>query len=321
MKKLLIILVLFLLSACSKDNPELPAAIKSCNEGNLQQCHLLATFYQYGTGTKKDIPKAIELYRSACDGGIPASCNVLGIMIMRARLPPDPAFSPPRLDDFSQAFIDRGPKAAMSFYEKACDGGLADGCFNFAEMLFTGGKDVEVDKAKSAQLYATACDGGTAKACAQLARMNEHGDGTVHDMHQALALYEQACNGAVAESCTHLGVHYFKMESAHEAKVKAVSFFQTACENNDAKGCLWLGWAYENNEGVKTDKFKAFDLYKKSCDLRSARGCNNLALMYKAGEATRLDHAKALEYFGKACDMKLEDGCKNFAALKDPGGK
>ena len=53
---------------------------------------------------------------------------------------------------------------AASFYQVACDGGDALGCFNLAELL-ANGRGVDKDEASAALLYERACAGGVQDAC------------------------------------------------------------------------------------------------------------------------------------------------------------
>jgi len=43
-------------------------------------CSNLGVMYQLGEGVGKDLAKAVELYRKACDGGDMVGCSVLGFM-------------------------------------------------------------------------------------------------------------------------------------------------------------------------------------------------------------------------------------------------
>jgi hypothetical protein len=55
----------------------------------------------------------------------------------------------------------------MTLYQKACDGGDAQGCFNLG-VMYENGRGVTKDQAKAAQLYQKACDGGDAQGCENL---------------------------------------------------------------------------------------------------------------------------------------------------------
>jgi len=48
--------------------------IKQSNGGYMNGCYNLGVFYEEGFGVKKNILKAIQLYKKACNGGIKRAC-------------------------------------------------------------------------------------------------------------------------------------------------------------------------------------------------------------------------------------------------------
>jgi TPR repeat protein len=94
-------------------DPKLAASYyaKAC-ERTASRCFGLAISYVKGVGVAKDLAKARELYRRACDAGDADSCNNLGILLQSGL---------------------GGPKdlaAAQTLFEQACKAGVAIGCDN-----------------------------------------------------------------------------------------------------------------------------------------------------------------------------------------------
>ena len=59
----------------------------------------------------------------------------------------------------------------MQLYQKACDGGDMEGCFNLGGAYFNGdGVARDIDKAM--KLFQKACDGGDMEGCNVLQRFN-----------------------------------------------------------------------------------------------------------------------------------------------------
>ena len=63
--------------------------------------------------------------------------------------------------------VPRDAVKAGQFYQKACDGGYAAGCYSLGS-LYDEGRGVPQDAATAAQLYQKACAGGIAQACKSL---------------------------------------------------------------------------------------------------------------------------------------------------------
>ena len=70
-------------------------------------------------------------------------------------------------DNFGEglkAFEQQDYQKARKFYEKACNGGDASGCFNLGELYRTG-EGVPQDFSKAKELYKKACDEGLEVGC------------------------------------------------------------------------------------------------------------------------------------------------------------
>jgi hypothetical protein len=61
---------------------------------------------------------------------------------------------------------------AAKFDEKACDGGIAHGCYRLG-VAFDGGEGVKQDPARAVALFQQACDGGDAQGCKNLGIVHE----------------------------------------------------------------------------------------------------------------------------------------------------
>jgi hypothetical protein len=48
---------------------------KVCNDGKIQACYNLGLMYAKGEGITKNKPKAIELFKKACEGGVEEACE------------------------------------------------------------------------------------------------------------------------------------------------------------------------------------------------------------------------------------------------------
>ncbi|MFL5351635.1 tetratricopeptide repeat protein [Archangium sp.] len=60
--------------------------------------------------------------------------------------------------------MEKDVRRAASLYEKACQGGDAQGCNNLG-VMYKQGTGVKKDKRRAAQLFKQACGGGYTEAC------------------------------------------------------------------------------------------------------------------------------------------------------------
>lgn len=56
--------------------------------------------------------------------------------------------------------------------------------------------------------FEKACNGGNAQGCFELGALYEKGDGVVQNKYKAVALYTQACNGGESHGCSNIAMTY-----------------------------------------------------------------------------------------------------------------
>jgi TPR repeat protein len=108
---------------------------------------------------------------------------------------------------FLMPFVGVAKADTVDDYKKACDGGVAEGCFNLGVTYFKG-RGVKEDYFAAADWYKKACDGGVAKGCVGLGLLYEYGQGVKQDYFIAADLYKKACDDGVAGGCIGLGGLY-----------------------------------------------------------------------------------------------------------------
>ncbi|NOQ31604.1 MAG: sel1 repeat family protein [Helicobacteraceae bacterium] len=148
------------------------------------------------------------------------------------------------LYDYSKAFTNI--LKAKKMYKKACDGGLAIGCYNLGNMYSTG-DGVKQNKSTAMKLYKQACDGGYARGCFNLAHMYSNGDGVKQNNQTAAKLYKQACDGGYIKGCYNLGNQYYYGTGVRQNKSIAKELWGKACDGGFEKGCI--NYAIVQGEG------------------------------------------------------------------------
>jgi TPR repeat protein len=61
---------------------------------------------------------------------------------------------------------------------------------------------------EAAASFEKACDSGNAQGCFQLGALYEQGVGVVQNKYKAVALYAQACNGGESHGCSNMAMTY-----------------------------------------------------------------------------------------------------------------
>lgn len=60
----------------------------------------------------------------------------------------------------------------------------------------------------AATLFEKACNSGNAQGCFQLGALYEKGSGVAQNKYKAVALYTQACNGGESHGCSNMAMTY-----------------------------------------------------------------------------------------------------------------
>jgi tetratricopeptide (TPR) repeat protein len=83
-----------------------PLFVQSCDGGEMKACNYLGYLYAKGLGGARDTKKARDVYQRACDQGTLSSCASLGSLYQDAG----------------------NGEEARKYFNKACQGGLAEAC-------------------------------------------------------------------------------------------------------------------------------------------------------------------------------------------------
>src|SRR5262249_864879 len=114
--------------------------------------------------------------------------------------------------------------AAMSWYRKAADQGLAKAQFNLGSMYYDG-LGVPQDFAAAVSWYGKAADQGLATAQFNLGSMYYHGLGVPQDFAAAASWYRKAADQGLAKAQFNIGIMYVKGEGVPKDHVSAYMWF------------------------------------------------------------------------------------------------
>ena len=171
---------------------DLPRAMElykvACDTGDATGCHSLARGYDQGEGVAHDAAMATRLYRQACDHDVYLSCQFVGLALAQ--------------EGASQNYT-----LAAAAFTKACDHNMLDSCFKLGAMSFQG-LGLPQDNSRAIQLLTKSCTGNapSIEGCYGMGQMMFLGQGVPQNFGRADAFFKIACDGNAAEACYNLGV-------------------------------------------------------------------------------------------------------------------
>lgn len=200
----------------------------------------------------REPPPEIKQLAAECEQNKYASCTALGHWYSRHQ------------DAASQS-------RAAELYERACNGGDAEGCYSRGLAYEYNAKD----EARAAEFYRRACDMGSPDGCRSLAGLYDDGHGVEKDEARATALYQKACDTRAGD-CSILGWRYLRGKGVEKDESRGAALFQRACDSGDGIGCENLARLYAVGRGVPKDEARAAELYRKSCKAGRPEACDLL---------------------------------------------
>ena len=299
----------FMIWAAAVDATDTPAAAaalyhKACSTKQPNTCLKLGVRHYRGDGVPKDLAKAAELYRTACDADAETveACHWLaGLHMTGEGVPKDAA-------------------KAVTLYTKACDGGYLNGCYMLG-LYYTEGKALAKDDAKAVALFTKACNALHVRACTSLGYMYQNGQGVTKDVSKAAAFYRKACSTGEPNACINLGLMYNTGEGVPKDQAKVAELYRTACDagGETVQACHWLATRYMNGEGVPKDTAKAVALNQKACDGKYEIACTVLGSYFYLGKDLPRDWPKAAVLFERACDGDRANACYMLGVMYREG--
>jgi hypothetical protein len=212
--------------------------------------------------------------------------------------------------------------------ERACEGGLAEGCTALGDVL------VVEDAPAAVAAWRRGCEGGHSIGCQRAGFELEMGKTVAMDRARATELYDRSCELGLTLGCVSHGYALRAGYVGEPDAPAALERFSRACVDGELMGCTFEGiLRYEGAEGVPQDKEAAEPLLVKGCAV-DARACSFLAKRrFEEGDAaaaslaavdacTRggvpmcVEHVPAVT---KACDNEDATACYALASLLDLG--
>jgi TPR repeat protein len=162
---------------------------------------------------------AATQFNAQCDSGNDGACSLLGVMYEVGHGVP------------------RSPQHAVRLYRRACGGGSARGCANYAEAMLNGTAGA-IDHSFAVSLLTTACRSPEAAGCGRLAHLTARGDGVRQSMKISLALLRRACEHGDPDACRNLGDAL--IPASNSPGRESLALYVQACLDGDEEACARL---------------------------------------------------------------------------------
>lgn len=199
----------------------------ACKSGDKTSCSNLGVMYQNGWGVKQDIPKGESLLYSACKVGNELGCDLLG--------------ETEYTDD--GYWLSKGHD--LQGYTECCENGVVDGCSRIGLYYRGGFQGIDKDEKKAKNFFQKACDEGNANGCFNLGTMYLKGDVVKQDYSKTIQLYKKACENNEFHACFSLGDMYSQGIGTEQNRSQAKGYYKKSCEQF-GMGCVQAGIGKED---------------------------------------------------------------------------
>jgi TPR repeat protein len=229
-----------------------------------------------GWGTKQDIPKALERYRSASDAGqLEAKVNWARCVELGIGGKPDPekadflwqqaaeagfpsAQSRLGIMELNGIRRPRNETAAREWFEKAALQADPDALYRMSHCYQNGWGGAPKDTVKAVEYTLKAANGGNLDAINQVGMFYQHGFGLRQDKVAAAGWFNFAAEYEHPAAMTNLGECYETGQGVKPNPETAAKLFAGAAKQNDPIGCLHLGRCFIEGRGVAKNPVFAY---------------------------------------------------------------
>jgi TPR repeat protein len=194
---------------------------------------------------------ATSQLESSCEGGSMEGCDALAKQLVTE----------------AGENVELG-RQAIALWTRACEGGLADGCYNLG-VAFRKGVAGPPALPAAVAAWEQGCRLDGLRACAELGTALMAGNGVQADDARARLLLTGACDKGHWPACHNLGV-LLSGAGEHPAALAALT---KACDHDFASSCVNLGAMHSMGRGTPNDQAKAAEIWRKACRLGSTKAC------------------------------------------------
>lgn len=230
---------------------------RSAKQDNVDAIGNMAICYQLGRGTEKDSTLAVNLYEAAIKKGNKKIIPQHETIVKNT----GSVFSSLLLHDCYQKGIgvNKDPKKAIEFLEKAAEGGNIDSQYSTALYYLNSKQDK-----KALEWFKRAAKQGHTGATYYCGNMLFNGFGAEKNQTDGLKFLKIAANKDFTMANYQLGRIYYEGDGITKDAKTAVSYLNKAATKGNVNAKWLLGLCYLNGEGVNQDFYFATQLLADS---------------------------------------------------------
>jgi TPR repeat protein len=220
--------------------------------------------------------------------------------------------------DYAQGkAVDRDFLMAQSFFLKACEGGIPDGCHYAADMSYAGQWEVPINKPRAINYRQKACEMGHEDACTRLLTELAYDD-ELQDVPRLIKTYETGCKNrpSCLEACS-LGarITYDGLGGNYPDFIdytRAGPLAARSCDGDPNGECIIAENTHANPSSPAFDPRLAFKYVTINCEANSGASCGNLGRIYQDIE----EFALSATYYEKACALDRDSFCPSAKDMR-----
>jgi len=254
-------------------------------EGPVEQC-CYAQMCENGLTEDTDIPKAIEAYRMAAEGGNITAQRRLGNMYCYGD------------------GVDKDFNEAIRWFSLAANQDDTESEFNLANILCFSDNNKAIDE--GIRLYSHSAEKGYAKSQYMLGLIYAYGDLLTQSFEKAVFWLKKAADQGDTDAQYELGRLYLKGLGVEKNQKEAFRLISTSCENdkccNEPGHLHLLGTMYANGLGCRQDYRAARSCFLQAAKLNDIESMVDLASLYANGLGGEHDLAFSSIWLKEAAD-------------------
>ncbi|MDD5405540.1 MAG: tetratricopeptide repeat protein [Sulfurovaceae bacterium] len=172
------------------------------------------------------------------------------------------------LNDWSGAEVDEVYTEPFQIYEKACRYNNMEACYKLGALYIMDYVNNTSDNKtlKQGMSYLDkSCTVGYAEGCTSLAMIYASKDFKQQDNNKVVEYLDKACSANSIFGCVFLGKIY--EDAKKQDFAKALTYYEKACNIGSDEACAYAGIMYHDGKKVKQDFIKAEQMYRKSISI------------------------------------------------------
>lgn len=287
---------------------------KEAEKGNVEAMSALATLYEKGIGTPRNLTKAVDWHHKAAVANHPPSIYQLGLAyeigkgvtanrdtaIKNFRRAAELKVPEAHYKLASLAMAGPAPKADdKKALEHLKNAGLTSGkALEAIGNFYENGVGLAPNYTEAFKWYQKAANSGLVDAMYRLGFCYETGIGTPVNPKEALATYQKAVDNKSGASAYKLAGMYMAGSLVPVDHALALKHMRVAVELGYSDAANELGVIYlQGLLGLEANSEQALQMFLKSAELGNAESMKNMAVIYRSGIGLASDPAKALTWY------------------------